>query len=153
MYLNLESEQQDKMVKMIMRAMPKSCIRETNKHELLHPTLRGGGKMRSKPNRLIFDDVCPHYPRDHANLSYAAPPPTAPRKLPMFSAVIHREVIIATCSSLVKCNVSTRKFQADLIHSDTLSSCFSHKGESGDETSRHSKTMQCSTHTDLEDGK
>ena len=44
-------------------------------------------------------------------------------------------------------------FQADLIHSDTLSSCFSHKGEGGDETSRHSKTMQCSTHTDLEVGK
>ena len=38
----------------------------------------------------------------------------------------------------------------DLVYTDTLSSCFSHKCERGNETSRHSKTMQSSTHTDLE---
>ena len=99
MYLNLEAEQQDKMVKTTMRARPKSCIRETNKHELLHPTLRGERKMRSKSKSLYLTDFMSGH--NHSNLSYAAPPPTAPRKLPMFSAVIHSEVIIATCWSLV----------------------------------------------------
>ena len=37
----------------------------------------------------------------------------------------------------------------DLVHTDTLSPCFSHKSERGDEAGRHSKTMQSSTHTDL----
>ena len=72
----------------------------------------------------------------------------------MFSAVIHREVNIATCWFLMNIHCSlTKRVLAHLIHSDTLSSCFSHKSEGGDETSRHSKAMQCSTHTDLEDGK
>ena len=45
-YLNFEAEQQDRRVKLMMRAMPKTCIRETSKQELLHPTLKRGRRMR-----------------------------------------------------------------------------------------------------------